>query len=182
MQTSASRGVDRKLVKYNNSAASAGNFQDPSEVAALYDEETDLVLIRDQTFTHSCRPRVDQTTRRPTGVTSDGIDCFGETLRHEWQHRTDWKAWWPPSALLPKGYSILEDPDLDGVPSSVENAEPGCSNLSKRSCTGRPFPDVSDREIYAYYAGWTWPYGSANREDWSCGTRGKQWGGSSCAP
>jgi hypothetical protein len=122
-----------------------------------------------------CRGRVDRAARAPVGVTAEGIDCFAETLRHEWHHRSEELLWWRSSAV---GYTPALDPDLDLVPSSVESKEPGCSSTSARSCTARPFADVTDREINAYYVGWTWPIGGADGEDWSCG--GKQWGGGGC--
>ncbi len=38
---------------------------------------------------------------------------------------------------------------------------------------GRPFPDVIDSEIHAYYEGWKWQTGSADGEDWAW--PGKNW-------
>ena len=58
------------------------------------------------------------------------------------QHRTDWKTWWP------SGYDIKLDPDLDGVPISVENAEPGCSNFSKNHLRG---PACKRKELSLSY-------------------------------
>ncbi len=48
------------------------------------------------------------------------------------------------------------------------------------TCQKRPFIDVSDAEIDAYEQGWTWPVGSVDREDWSCGDLSKQWSGKKC--
>ena len=53
-------------------------------------------------------------------------------------------------------------------------------NRSWYSCAQRPFKGSIDSEIFAYYVGWKWPVGKADREDWSrCG---KQWrNASACA-
>lgn len=48
------------------------------------------------------------------------------------------------------------------------------------TCQRRPFQDVTDAEINAYYQGWTWPIGSVDGEDWSCGELSKQWTGKKC--
>jgi len=105
----------------------------------------------------------------PSGAGNDGIDCVAETTRHEAQHRADWAAWWP------NGYLIAADPDLDAAPLLVEAARSGCSSVSKTSCAERPFTDVGDREINAYWAGWRWQTGSINKQDWACGPKGRQW-------
>lgn len=119
-----------------------------------------------------CRGRVDRSTQRPTGVVATGIDCFAEVVRHEWQHHLDDLSWWP------NGYIILLDSHFDRLPQDVELREPGCIYLCPWSCRDRPFSDVTDRELNAYWAGWTWVIGTADRDDWSCG--GKQWKGGKC--
>jgi len=107
-----------------------------------------------------------------------GIDCFAEVVMHEWQHRVEYYQW-----------AGKEDRDDDGVPREVEEVTVGCRDddlgvgdlafstdrreKSWYSCAQRPFKDVTDREINGYYAGWKWPVGKADGEDWSrCG---KQW-------
>jgi hypothetical protein len=75
---------------------------------------------------------------------------------------------------------LFSDPDLDQVPNWVELAEPGCSPVSSHSCTARPFAEVGDAEMNAYWTGWTWALGSANSEDWSCGAFAKQFHGKKC--
>lgn len=78
------------------------------------------------------------------------------------------------------------------MPSEVEDREPGCAYGSMVSltpaggretwftCKNRPFADATDAEINAYWVGWTWPTGSVNKVDWSCGPLGKQWHGKTC--
>jgi hypothetical protein len=147
-------------------------------VAAQYDETEDQISLTDAVLESPCQSRIDRTTRAPTGETSYGIDCFAETLRHEWQHRADWLEWWPSGA--PGLWSgLVVDTDVDFVPSSVEEELPGCSDGEKRSCDDLPPIDgITDREINAYWVGWSWPIGSADEEDWSCD--GKQWNGGTC--
>jgi hypothetical protein len=80
----------------------------------------------------------------------------------------------------------------DQVPNAIEDHEPGCQYGSFVSitpaggrqtwftCSNRPFPDATDTEINAYWMGWTWPIGTVDSVDWSCGPLGKQWHGRSC--
>lgn len=118
-------------------------------------------------------------TRRSAGTggaqpNAAGIDCFAEVIRHEGRHLEEYRLWW-------KGNwdrATIDDPDMDLIPNAVEAQEPGCSRFEKFSCTNRPFPTVPDTELFAYYEGWRWPLGSADKEDWSCG--GKQWKGGAC--
>ena len=116
---------------------------------------------------------------------ASGIDCFGEIVRHEWQHRVEEIAWWRGTSLIDK---FARDPDRDTLPAFVEQAGPcspapnvrcgGCREgfmdpTARHTCNALPFNDGTDREVFAYYKGWTWPINSANTEDWS--TCGKQW-------
>jgi len=156
----------------------------------------DRIYIAKAIMQVGCRGQPVSGTRTP-GPGNTGIDCFAETLRHEWQHRVDYKTWWPngyddPSTTT-NGWDLIvavaktlpNDMDGDKVPASVEKTLPGCRDVreadrrpSMYSCDARPFDDVTDLEIYAYYAGWKWQRGKANEEDWSCG--GKQWRGKTC--
>jgi hypothetical protein len=148
-------------------------------VAAQYDEMEGRISLTDALFEVPCQPRINQATRAATGKTSKGIDCFAETLRHEWQHHLDWLEWWPSSNPLQRSNPLFTDEDMDGVPSSLEEKLPGCSDSEERSCDGLPPIDgITDREINTYWVGWTWSIGSADEEDWSC--NGKQWKGGSC--
>jgi hypothetical protein len=158
----------------------------------------DRIYIAEALMKDGCRGPAASGTRTP-GPGNRGIDCFAETLRHEWQHRVDYKAWWPngyPDVSASSAWDFIptlasaltNDADGDKVPASVESTLPGCRDAfttneaerarNIRSCTGRPFDDVLDLEIYAYYTGWKWQRGQANDEDWSCG--GKQWRGKAC--
>jgi hypothetical protein len=158
----------------------------------------DRIYVAEALIKDGCRGRAASRTRTP-GPGNTGIDCFAETLRHEWQHRVDYQSWWPngypdvsaSSAwdLIPTLASALaNDADGDKVPSSVEATLAGCRDAFStneaerarniRSCQGRPFDDVLDLEVYAYYTGWKWQRGKADGEDWSCA--GKQWRGKSC--
>jgi hypothetical protein len=163
---------------------------------AKYDPETQQVWVsRGIHVRRGCRGEVDRATHLPTGRQAEGIDCFAETVRHEWQHRQDAVMWWG-TAAGPYGVSLPEwfarDWDHDTVPNDVEDREPGCQHGSSVSlapsggretwftCANRPFPDATDAEINAYWVGWTWPIGSVNASDWSCGPLSKQWTGRVC--
>lgn len=162
---------------------------------AKYDQQTGRLLLSKLVFgVNACRDEVAPGTHTPTGRHAEGIDCFAETIRHEMQHRSDAVAWWgspqgPYSVLLAEW--LLRDWDHDQVPNSVEESLPGCKpgtftpTLTAGrdtwfTCQQRPFTDATDAEINAYYTGWTWPIGSVNSEDWSCGKLGKQWAGKKC--
>ena len=127
------------------------------------------------------------TDRKNYGSPEDasGIDCFGEIVRHEWQHRKEEIAWWRGTSLIEK---FAGDLDRDKLPTAYEEAGPcspepnvrcgGCREgfLSMETwftCVARPFSYVTDREIFAYYEGWKWVITSVRTEDWS--TCGQQW-------
>ena len=145
--------------------------RDNQAAIAQFNETDGNIYLSDLLWQIPCRPSVPQGGKpvAPSGAGNDGIDCVAETTRHEAQHRADWATWWP------NGYLIVADPDLDAVPLLVEVARPGCSSVSKTSCDERPFTDVGDREINAYWVGWRWRTGSINTQDWACGPKGKQW-------
>lgn len=158
----------------------------------------------------SCRDEVTPGTDAKTGRHAQGIDCFAETVRHELQHRTDAIDWWgspagPYGVSLPDWF--LNDWDHDLVPNEVETLLAGCkpgtkidlavdvlklltlaekNDLIERgkrtwfTCAQRPFQDATDAEINAYWKGWTWPIGSVDADDWSCGDLSKQWKGKKC--
>ena len=124
------------------------------------------------------RHRAEAATQGIVLKSATGIDCFGELIMHEWQHRKEYFMW--------KG---MDDRDQDGVPYDIEKKHPGCvdtdvslfdlalksDELKKSwySCDERPFNEATDRELFAYYVGWHWMPGKADKEDWSqCG---KQW-------
>lgn len=162
-------------------------------VIGRFDPSDQRILLSDQVFTlASCTDRVLWGTGDPGGAArrgvdvrpATGIDCFAEVIMHEWQHRVEYYNW--------RG----EDLDEDGVPHDVEAVTRGCVDddlnivdlmgktadweRSWYSCARRPFNDVTDREIDAYYAGWKWPIDKAKHEDWSwCG---KQWKDASLCP
>ena len=164
----------------------ADNAGEASPIAK-YDPASGKMLIADRLFDRgACRDEVDRETHvrtaRPHAV---GIDCFGETVQHEGQHYLDALGWWG----TPRGHlstvvaaGMFSDPDFDQVPWWVELSAVGCSSFSQQSCADRPFADAKDAEINAYWTGWTWPLGSANAEDWSCGALSKQWTGKKCGP
>lgn len=108
---------------------------------------------------------------------AEGIDCFAEVIRHELRHREDFIEWWGspkgPHALSQADW-LRRDPDLDQVPTDVEDRLPGCrsgdpTRDNKYSCDARPQDDVPDVEMRAYYTGWQWPIGALDHQDWSCG-------------
>ncbi|MCC7417375.1 MAG: hypothetical protein IT176_09555 [Acidobacteria bacterium] len=206
-QTSAVPSGARPMVEFREMVSDPNM---PGRPIAKYDHQTQKILISDAAFgVKACRGEVDE-GRMPTGRQAEGIDCFGETVRHELQHRADAVAWWGGPGG-PYGVNLLEwflkDWDHDQVPNTVEESRPDCQpgewtnapidlakvvaqqgELVERgrrtwfTCRERPFADASDAEIDAYRQGWTWPLGSANSEDWSCGNLSKQWQGKKCGP
>lgn len=193
-QTDAATSEARRIMEYRETLSDP-NLPNARPIAK-YDPETEKLfvsrLIHEE---HGCRDEVDRSTHAPTGRHAEGIDCFAETVRHEWQHRQDAIAWWESPAgqySLPLVEWLARDWDHDMVPNTVESAEPGCKSGAFVSvtasggqetwftCTNRPFADATDAEINAYWSGWTWPIGSVNKVDWSCGPLGKQWRGKTC--
>ncbi len=204
-QTSAVPAEARPLLEFRQ-AVSDPNM--PGQAIARYDHQSQKIQIGDAVFgAKACRGEVDD-KRAPTGRQDEGIDCFGNTVRHELQHRADAVAWWG-SPRGPYAVDLLEwflkDWDHDQVPNTVEEGLPDCQpgewtnapldlarlltmqdDLVERgkrtwfTCRQRPFNDASDAEINAYRQGWIWPVGSANSEDWSCGDLSKQWSGKRC--
>jgi hypothetical protein len=172
----------RSLLTYQPTIAAEA--RDGGTPIAKYLPETAQIVISDLVMHgKGCRDEVSWEghvrTSRPH---AQGIDCFSETVTHEMQHYTDALVWWgTPRGHLSAGLGLFEDGDFDQVPLWVEISEPGCKPYSSHSCDNRPFPEVGDAEMNAYWTGWSWPLGSANREDWSCGDFSKQFGGKKCA-
>jgi hypothetical protein len=205
-QTSALPGSARSLTIYQDVVVDPDL---PGHPIARYDQKSQRILIsRDVFGTRACRDEVDPENHFPTGRHAQGIDCFGETVRHELQHRADAVAWWGGPAG-PYAVSLLDwflgDWDHDQVPNKVEDSLAQCKagawtnapidaaklltlqdDLVARgkqtwfTCRKRPFADVTDAEINAYWQGWMWPIGSVDSEDWSCGDLSKPWTGKKC--
>jgi hypothetical protein len=184
-QTSAATPDARPLLRYK---ASVEDPYLPGISAAQYDGRTALIYFSDEIVTaKGCHVRYDSTTGRmildPNADRARGIDCFAEDVRHEMQHRKDAIDWWgDPHGSYSLNGAAAELLDLDGdqMPNEVERKTPGCSPVSKFSCLGRPFPEVTDAEVFAYWTGWQWPLNSINAQDWSCGPLAKQWKGKKC--
>ena len=204
-QTSAVPAEARRMLEFRQSVTDPNT---PGQAIARYDQQSQKILISDAAFgAKACRGEVDD-SRAPTGRQDEGIDCFGNTVRHELQHRTDAITWWGgpggPYAVNQLEW-FLKDWDHDQVPNTVEESLTECKpgewtnapidlakvltmqdDLIERgkrtwfTCRQRPFTDVTDAEINAYRQGWTWPVGSVNSEDWSCGDLSKQWSGRTC--
>lgn len=193
-QTDAVASAARSALQYQHSIVDP-NLPEAHPIAK-YDPETQKLLIGAKVHEHhGCRAAVDPATHALTGRQAEGIDCFAEIVRHEWQHRQDAIDWWgsaagPNSVSLPVWFAL--DWDHDQVPNEVEDREPGCRYGSHTAltvsggketwftCAGRPFLDTTDAEIKAYWVGWKWPLGTVDESDWSCGPLGKQWHGSNC--
>jgi len=195
-QTAAAPAAARAIMSYQKVVTDPNMTGTP---IAKYDQESGKLLLSDLVFGRkACRDEVSPDTHTPTGRHAEGIDCFAETVRHEMQHRTDAIDWWgrssgPYGVTLPEWF--LRDWDHDQVPNAVEEGLPGCkpgtlwptdvlstanSKLTWFTCQQRPFQDATDAEINAYWKGWTWPIGSVDHEDWSCGDLSKQWKGKKC--
>ena len=191
-QTAAVPPAARGIITYQRSVTDPNTTGTP---IARYDHETGKLLLSDLVFGRkACRDEVSPDSHAPTGRHADGIDCFAETVRHEMQHRTDAIDWWSsPSGpySVPLAEWLLRDWDHDLVPNTVEEGLAGCQPGTWRptltlgkdtwfTCERRPFQDATDAEINAYYQGWSWPIGSVDGEDWSCGELSKQWAGKKC--
>lgn len=179
-QTAALRGVGRVAFARQRTSS------DGKPAIGQFDEASGLVYLTARLWAAGCQPAVPRTGKPvplKAGGGNSGIDCVAETARHEDRHRRDDAEWWPT------GYSLTGDHDLDRVPAAVEATRPGCRDevtvppgRTAKTCDERPFLEVSDREINAYWTGWAWPKGSASAEDWACGPLGKQWkAGINCA-
>lgn len=159
-------------------------------VAARWDGAAEQLLIGSPAADACAMPMTEALPHVRSGRdAAEGIDCFAELVRHELQHRQDFIEWWGspkgPHAIT-RAEWLLRDNDVDLVPNAVEATEAGCkSGLptadNKHSCDARPTPNLPDAEIRAYYVGWSWPLGSINAQDWSCGgVSPKQWKGTTC--
>jgi hypothetical protein len=179
-QTSALRGIARVAFARQRTSS------DGKPAIGQFDEASGLVYLTARLWSVGCQPAVPRSGKPvplKSGGGNSGIDCVAETVRHEDRHRRDDAEWWPG------GYSLARDPDLDRVPAAVEAKRPGCRDevtvppgRTAKTCDERPFLEVSDREINAYWTGWAWPKGAADAEDWACGPLGKQWkAGINCA-
>jgi len=179
-QTTALRGIERVAFARQRTSS------DGKPAIGQFDEASGRVYLTARLWSVGCQPAVPRNGKPvplKSGGGNSGIDCVAETARHEDRHRRDDAEWWPG------GYALRGDPDLDRVPAAVEAKRPGCRDEltvppggTAKTCDERPFLEVSDREINAYWTGWAWPKGSADAEDWACGPLGKQWkGGINCA-
>ena len=175
-QTSAGQGIDFKYVEKvppSVPCVNGGSSAPTGSELANYD------YCSDQIYLTPAVPLAGKCIgRQGSGIGVDtGIDCFGNTLRHEQHHRTELTGWWGELML---NYDGFNDVDVDMVPDDLEKtlkcSSVALSQASQRSCPGIPRHlqgKASDMEVNAYYVGWTWKVGSADHEDWAY--PGKQW-------
>jgi len=185
-QTLAGMGVPLKHVPVLFSETVPG---DSAQGQYVFSE--DQIYLADRAFEKSCAAR----PAAYGGGEMQGIDCFAELVRHEYQHLLERHEWW--GATDPKAarsaardacggtllaycqawQDYLANMDYDGdlVPNWVEQRLAGtrrCDWEDRESCLGRP-PGRIDLEMNSYNEGWSWMKGEADKEDWSrCG---KQW-------
>ncbi|MDW7774540.1 MAG: ankyrin repeat domain-containing protein [Desulfobulbaceae bacterium] len=101
--------------------------------------------------------------KRDDGQVADGIDCFGETIRHEKVHQRELKYWWnniPGKGNFPgirpnkpsecddslpvmtyhgtRNMFTGIDTDVDSVPDYIEDGLAGCRSDHPISCPGIP--------------------------------------------
>jgi hypothetical protein len=157
-QTVAGRGFPHKVVPV---IPSSWAHQDAPNALARYDAGVDIIFVR------AAFPQIGCVSR-PSGDVDKGIDCYAQTLRHETRHRSEFLSWWGPKL---EKYSWAQDPDVDYVPSNVED-QWGCNWLAQQSCPSLPAHllalGVMDIEATAYAEGWKWKPGDANSVDWGC--------------
>ena len=102
-----------------------------------------------------------------------GIDAFGVTVRHEWQHYMDYRRFW--HARFGRYVEGL-DKDGDKIPDRLEapdSLEPPAP-LNKRVKHFNPLVfdsalrGLGDEHTFAWAAEYEYPAGVADTEDWSC--------------
>lgn len=169
---------DRSRLRYEAGLQGEGG----ALVTGQYRFPPDIVILSDAILSASCAQRMIPTrpgpgphTYVPTGVNATGIDCFAESVWHEWQHREDMFNWWGSRlnyAVKRNLWEDYEDKDNDDVPRHYEEAV-GWSDNFPRCSPSRPYPIVKDNESYSYWTGWLWQISAADHQDWS--RDGKQW-------
>lgn len=121
-----------------------------------------------------------------------GIDAFATVIRHENCHRDEYIKWWGMKMV---NYGISDDCDMDELP-NTEEAKLGCKSCAgncwgnlikggmgsqaardsiascKVSCPSSPKHlnppiGVPDNEVNAYWVGWKWKIGTADKKDWA---------------
>lgn len=120
-----------------------------------YSYREDKIYLHDSVYGTECMNRYDNKTAK-------GLDCFGETIRHEKVHQRELKYWWGsiPTArgdLVgekptecddslptlsyqgPRNKIMGIDSDGDFVPDYIEDSLVGCRSDDPISCPGIPF-------------------------------------------
>jgi len=118
----------------------------------------------------------------------EGIDNYGKTVAHEWEHRRQWLEWWGGHFNTHwTSCTRQQRDDPDHCDAMAQQKEPGVScdcdedfvpdrlekGLALDSHAKQTHPGADDDEYLAVSIGEQWAIGSADTEDWSY--PGKQW-------
>jgi hypothetical protein len=100
-----------------------------------------------------------------------GIDAFGVTVKHEWQHYMNYKRWWGDRYGR---YIDAFDRDQDHLPDDREDSIPPPPPLNQRVAHFNPLifdsalDGLGDEHTIAWAAELQYQTGLADAEDWSC--------------
>ncbi|MBI3944589.1 MAG: hypothetical protein HY321_01595 [Armatimonadetes bacterium] len=115
---------------------------------------------------------------------AEGIDLFANVCRHEATHVGHLTGWWPAGPPAPDA-NPHPDADGDHIPN---NLEAGLTEFHAAGYTagaratyddhfnyGANWDDCEDYCMHVQARDRPWVNGAANAEDWSAGTKSKQW-------
>lgn len=141
-----------------------------TKAAARTNPYLDRVEMKEKFFARGAATCPERGEGQPADI---GIDCYAVLLRHEEHHRQQLAGWWGPK-MIRHAKKDGVDSDGDWVPDSVEEASQGCNPNWNFSCPGRPpwlnarsTMGLTDNEFEAYWVGWKWIPGAADKEDWA---------------
>ncbi len=119
------------------------------------------------------------------GIDYEGIDLFGNIVKHELTHKEHMKTWWEG----PYGYYPLDgwvdlngndksennewiDEDKDGMPDHLEDKQYPGTSYTFKSDKKQTYPQadgkkLTDEHTLTYYTAEQWRPGSAIKEDWA---------------
>jgi hypothetical protein len=169
LQTKAAQGHAAQIRYSDGSDMARGELRcQPGGDYGVYLPETDYITV--------CNlAKVGFASRSYPGLgpvrNFHGIDVFGVTIRHEWQHFLDYRQWWGN----PYGrYIDAFDKDGDKLPDKLEDSIVPPSPLNKRVAHFNPLvfdsalEGLGDEHTFAWAAEHEYPVGTADAEDWSC--------------
>jgi len=171
LQTEAAQG-HRDRIKYSDGSESLGRGGlrcEPGGDYGVHPPEADYIVICDLAkvgFTSFTHPDLGPVRRL------HGIDAFGVTVKHEWQHYLNYERWW---GRRYGRYIDAFDKDQDRLPDDREkDSIPPPPPLRKRVPHFNPLifdsalEGLGDEHTIAWAAELEYKAGLADDEDWSC--------------